>query len=140
MARKKPRLRKFEYQWRWMTSITKNPNHHEYHNYGGQGIECYWPLGEYQDFERWVLERLGDRPPGHVLGRIDKTGHFEPGNLEWQQPRVRSRNCKQNILASYRRKRQSLAAWSEELNIPYWTLRRRYSRGQQIKDIIKEFQ
>lgn len=136
---KKHKLRLFEYQWRWMTSVTKNPNHPEYPNNGGQGIDCYWNLGEYQDFERWILERLGPRPPNLVLGRIDKTRHFEPGNLEWQQPRVRSRTCRQNVTATYGRKRQSLAAWSEELDIPYWTLRRRYSQGHQIKDIVKEF-
>lgn len=137
---KKPKLRLFEYQWRWMTSVTKNPNHPEYHKYGAQGIDCHWRQGEYKDFERWVLERLGAKPPNLVLGRIDKTGNFEPGNLEWQQPRVRARTCRQNVTATYGRKRQSLAAWSEELDIPYWTLRRRYSRGHQIKDIIKEFQ
>lgn len=139
MARKQ-RIRQFEYQWRWMTSVTKNPNHPEYPKHGGQGIECYWRLGEYHDFERWILERLGPKPQGLVLGRRDKTQHFEPGNLEWQQPRTRSRTNRQNVMASYRRRRQSLAAWSDELDIPYHTLRRRYSQGHQIKDIIKEFQ
>lgn len=132
---------KYYYQWRWMIAVTYNPNHPNYYKYGGAGVQCHWHKGEYRLFERWLLDTLGHRPSQkHLLGRKDKFGDFAPGNLHWELPVERGRNNpKQNVYATYNRKKKSLAEWAEELGIPYYSLRRRIAKGYTIKDIVEEF-
>jgi hypothetical protein len=101
----------------------------------------YWnDKHDYENFLNWVMKKLGPKPAGTVLGRKDKTGNFEPGNLHWETPVSRSRNCpRQNINATYRRKTQSIAQWAEELAIPYYTVRRKYQQGWTIKEIVHAY-
>jgi hypothetical protein len=140
MANKLP---PYFYQYRFMKDATQNPRHPDYPKYGALGITCAWGSRQYKDFYRWLITTLGERPgPGnqYVLGRKDKRGNFEPGNLEWQTILKRSRtNHKQNVYATYRRQTKTLIQWSEDLNIPYHTFRRRYALGFDIKEIVKEF-
>lgn len=128
-------------QWRWMIAVTQNPNHPSYYKHGAVGVQCHWRKGEYRDFERWLIKNLGHRPsPKHLLGRLDKFGDFAPGNLHWEVAKERGRNNpKQNVYIAYGRKKKSLAAWAEELGIPYYSLRRRIAKGLSLKEIIKEF-
>jgi len=132
---------KYYSRYRFMRAVTTCPNHPDYHLYGAQGIECYWPARQYYEFERWLLTTLGPPPSSkHVLGRKDKSGNFEPRNLEWQEPVLRSRNkTRQNVYATYRRQRKALSQWAEELAIPYHTFRRRIAQGKTISEIKKEF-
>lgn len=133
------KIRKFEYQWRWIRQICTNPNHPKYPIYGGAGIECYWGKKEYPEFENFILNKLGPRPVGAVLGRKDKFGDFAPKNLYWESPKQRSNNNpRQNTIVAYQRRRQTISRWSEELRIPYYMIRRRLANGMPLKDIIKE--
>jgi hypothetical protein len=124
-----------------MKTVCHNENYPSYKNYGGSGITMYWDgKYDYEDFLNWVMKKLGPKPDGTVLGRKDKTGNFEPGNLHWETPLRRGRNSPgQNIRATYRRKTQSLAQWAEDLNISYYTLRRRYKEGWTIKEIVHTY-
>jgi len=124
-----------------MRQVTQNPRHPQYDIFGGMGIQCHWPANSYQEFETWLINTLGHRPSlDHVLSRLDKFKDFAPGNLAWQ---IKKQSCRahtrQNIYANYKNKKKSLAQWAEDLNIPYWTLRRRYSQGYTIREIVKEF-
>lgn len=133
----------YYYQYRHMRQITNNPSHPQYHMYGGQGITCYWKLRQYNEFYEWLIATLGERPgPGSewVLGRKDKSGNWTPGNIEWQNIETRSRTkVRQNVYATYRRKRQALSKWADDLGVPYYTFRRRIVNGKTIGEIIKEF-
>ena len=130
-------------QYRFMQGSCNNPCYPQYAKYGGQGITCAWGQRQYKEFYSWLVNTLGERPgPSNewVLGRKDKTGNWEPKNMEWQTIKVRSRtNFRQNIYATYRRKSQSLSKWAEDLDIPYYTFRRRYSEGWTIQEIVKEY-
>ena len=128
-------------RYNWMRQVCHNPNHPEYYNYGAKGIECHWGPGKYREFESWLLNTLGPRPsPEHCLNRKDKEKDYCPKNLEWALPKRRSRcNTCQNIFVKYRNRSQTMAAWAEELEIPYHTFRRRIVRGIPVKDIVKEF-
>jgi hypothetical protein len=124
--------------WRWMKTLCLNPNCDQYALNGALGVTCHWSgKFDFDDFYNWIMRKLGPRPEGQVLGRKDKTGNFEPGNLQWETPQARSRHMRDNVMATYGRKTQTLAQWSEELNIPYYCLRRRYSQGMSIKEIRK---
>ena len=131
------------YQYRYMTDVSHNPNHPLYYKYGGQGITCAWAQGQYKEFYNWLIKTLGERPgtkDEYVLGRKDKRGNWEPGNLEWQTIIKRSRtNHKQNIYITYRRQTKTLVQLAEDLGIPYYTFRRRVSQGLTMPQIVKEF-
>lgn len=131
---------KYYKRWTWTRQITQCENHPEYPSYGGRGIELHF--SDYWEYEAYIDKKLGPQPSAdYQLGRIDKTKHFAPGNLVWQLPIERSNsNTRQNIKAKYKNRSQTLANWSRELGIPFWTLRRRIARGIPIKDIIKDFQ
>jgi hypothetical protein len=126
-----------------MQGSCNNPCYPQYANYGGQGITCAWGKRQYKEFYSWLVNTLGHRPgPSNewVLGRVDKSGNWEPKNIEWQTIKVRSRTkIRQNVYATYQRKRQALTKWADDLDIPYHTLRRRYSEGWTIKEIVKEY-
>ena len=133
----------YYFQYRYMRESTQNPSHPDYPKYGGKGITCAWGLRQYQEFYSWLITALGPRPGSskqYNLGRIDKTGNWEPGNIEWQTVIRRSRtNHSQVIYLTYKRKTQSLSDWAEQLGIPYYTFRRRVIQGLTIKEIVKEF-
>ena len=133
----------YYYQYRYMRESTQNPSNPDYPKYGAKGITCAWGPRQYKEFYQWLITNLGERPGprnDYNLGRIDKTGNWEPGNIEWQTITRRSRtNHTQVVYVSYKRKKQSLSDWAEELGIPYYTLRRRVAEGISIKDIVKEF-
>ena len=133
----------YYYQYRYMRESTQNPRHPYYHKYGGQGITCAWGPRQYKEFYSWLINSLGERPGPrneYNLGRKDKTGNWEPGNIEWQTIVRRSRtNHTQVVYMTYKRKKQSLSDWAEELTIPYYTFRRRVAEGMTISEIVKEF-
>jgi hypothetical protein len=73
-----------------MKSRCENSEHRYYNLFGGSGVEMRWE--SFDDFKRWVVSKLGVRTPGTKLVRLDRYGHFEPGNLRWssQEPIGRS--------------------------------------------------
>lgn len=128
-------------KYRWMVDVTQNPNHPDYALYGAKGIDCHWGVGDYKAFYSWLIGTLGHQPtPNHQLSRKDKFKGWHPGNLEWMLPKQRSRShTKQNIFVKYKNKSQSMSQWADDLDIPFYTFRRRIAKGIPIKDIVKEF-
>jgi hypothetical protein len=128
-------------RYNWIRSVCENPNHPDYHKYGGRGIGCHWGPGSYHEFAHWIETSLGPRPSlEHCLSRKDKEKDYCPKNLEWALPKQRSRgNTQQNVYVRYQNKSKPMAQWSDDLGIPYHSLRRRIALGMPLKDIVKEF-
>ena len=71
-------------RWAGIKQRTGNPNHDNYHNYGGRGITFHEPWAkDFATFKAWLDENLGPCPEGFSLDRIDNDGNYEPGNLRW---------------------------------------------------------
>lgn len=77
------RSRQPEYfAWQDMRYACTNPQNQRYPVYGAKGITVceQWD----SSFEAFLAD-LGPRPsPKHRLVRLDKSGNFEPGNVEWR--------------------------------------------------------
>ena len=71
--------------WASAKNRCTNPNFAQYSDYGGRGIECRITVEE-------LVEEIGERPEGKTLDRIDKNGHYEPGNIQWATPKQQAKN------------------------------------------------
>jgi hypothetical protein len=110
-----------------------NPNNPNWSNYGGRGITV---CEEWQNsFETFCLD-IGKRPPGNSLERIDNDGSYCKENCVWAKATRQARNKRNNRLLSFNGKTQSLAEWSEELAIPYFTLHARLRRGWSVEQTL----
>lgn len=61
-----------------------NPNHHEFHNYGGKGVTmCEEWLGKdgFINFYNWAITH--GYKEGLSIDRIDENGNYEPTNCQW---------------------------------------------------------
>lgn len=113
--------------WLGMKQRCSNPNHKDYHRYGGRGISVC-PRWE-KDFAAFLSD-VGERPSSkHSLDRIDRDGNYEPGNVRWATPTEQARNKAACIILSIDGETKPLAQWAEELNIPHRTLVSRHAKG-----------
>lgn len=82
-----------------------NPEHHDFHNYGGRGLRCWWydqyGVGAVKKkdkavWRRKMLEYLvqleGHDVRGHELDRIDNSRGYEPGNLRFVRRKTNANN------------------------------------------------
>lgn len=114
--------------WVEMRNRCYNPKFKYFADYGGRGIsvaaEWVGPLG-YQRF----LTHVGRRPSNrHSLDRIDNNGNYAPGNVRWATKKEQARNRRSNVLMTLDGTTKSMAAWSEELEMPYAALNQRFGK------------
>jgi len=70
--------------WRGMVDRCHIGRSDRWYRYGERGIEVYKPWRhDLATFVREVEARIGPRPPGRTLDRIDNDGNYEPGNVKW---------------------------------------------------------
>lgn len=98
----------------WMTWIgirsrCHNPRATGYKHWGGRGITI---CDRWRDFTTFIAD-VGERPsPDHSLDRIDKDGHYEPGNVRWATHEEQANNRRDNLMVHYRGTEMTLRrAW-----------------------------
>lgn len=109
----------FEYRvWTGMISRCNNPRATGFKYYGGRGISVC---------DRWrisfdaFLKDMGPAPSvKHSIERKDVNGSYEPRNCLWLEKNRQARNTRRTKNIAFQGREQSLAAWCEELGLPYW--------------------
>ncbi len=66
--------------WAKIKQRCYNPNCKEYPWYGAKGVGMYRPWRT--SFAAFLAD-MGPKPAGHVVGRIDHTKNYQPGNCRW---------------------------------------------------------
>ncbi len=112
--------------WAEMIRRCTNPNFIAFKHYGGRGIKV---CERWQSFENFLAD-MGEPPTEkHELDRYpNKDGDYEPDNCRWATKSENMRNTNRNHLVTYQGRTQCLAAWSEELGIPWGRLRDRLGK------------
>lgn len=120
---RKGRYTKVYRAWADMVKRCTYAKHVVWRHYGGRGIKV---CDRWRTFTNFLAD-MGEPPTEkHELDRHpDKDGNYEPGNCRWATRSENMRNTNRNHLVTFKGKTQCLAAWAEELNLPYTRLRDR---------------
>ena len=51
----------------------------------------------YENFKKWILENIGERPEKYTLDRINNNGNYEPGNVRWATWETQANNRRETI-------------------------------------------
>lgn len=90
MPARKGRTREYN-SYRAMHGRCRDPNNVSWKRYGGRGIKVCDEWTGRGGFDRF-LAYMGPRPPGMSIDRIDKDGHYEPGNVRWADKYLQARD------------------------------------------------
>ena len=81
--------------WRDMRQRCYNPNHKNYHHYGGRGIKV---CARWMDSFWAFIQNMGRRPhPKLTIERINNNGDYEVGNCRWDTRSAQNRNKRHRI-------------------------------------------
>lgn len=115
--------------WKSMIQRCTNPNNPRWASYGGRGITVCVAWQTFENFRR----DMGDPPAGASIDRIDNDRGYEPGNCEWSTGQDQNRNKRSNRQITYQGRTQPLAAWCEDLGLPYFTVHSRLRHGWSVE-------
>jgi hypothetical protein len=116
--------------YRNMQQRCHNEKYNCSHRYKGRGIEC-----RFESFDHFY-EVMGERPMGMSLERIDNDGHYEPGNVKWDTPKMQARNRSTNVSIEYQGETITAPALSDLFGIPAWKITDRIKKGWPVERVI----
>lgn len=100
--------------WSTMKARCSNPNHKDFHNYGGRGISvCH----RWRKFENFISD-MGFRPSvKHTLERRDNNKDYCPSNCRWATQKEQQNHRRNNHLITRAGRTQTLQQWADELGM-----------------------
>jgi len=112
--------------WVQMRYRCGNPNHREFHYYGGRGITvCEAWEASFSVF----LHDMGSRPSSdHSLERINNFHGYNPSNCKWALRREQANNKRNNHKITCNGETLTLAQWSRRTGVPPHTILSRIDR------------
>lgn len=102
--------------WRSVLQRCEDPNSNRYDMYAGRGITV---CERWHKFENFFAD-MGQAPDvNHSIERIDNNKGYSPDNCRWATAKEQARNRRTTLLISIGNTQQSLAAWTEQYQMPY---------------------
>lgn len=120
--------------WQGIKSRINDPNDINYPHYGARGIRIC------QRWERSFANFLKDMgmPPTnlHSIERLDNEKGYFPKNCAWIPRSEQNRNKRNSRMVEFNGVKKCIAAWAEELGLPYITLHSRLTRGVPVEKAL----
>lgn len=107
--------------WRSMIQRCTNPKVRGYQDYGGRGIKV---CARWKSFINFLAD-MGEKPPKRSIERRRNNEGYNPGNCFWGTASQQARNRRDRKLYRARGKSQTVAAWAEEVGLPFHVLQMR---------------
>lgn len=120
--------------WHNMKQRCENPNHRQFHVYGGRGIQV---CARWASFENFLAD-MGPRPsPDHSIDRYpDQNGNYCPENCRWATQKQQTRNMRRNVNITYRGVTRCATDWAILLGLDPSTIIRRHRLRWSVPDIL----
>jgi hypothetical protein len=119
-----------------MVKVCSCPTTSGYVFYGAQGVTVCNRWLEYDGFSNFLSD-MGEKPPGRVLSRRDKSIGYTPENTYWTTLRETSRNKVGNTFYTIGGVTKCLVDWAADYNIPKSTLHYRVvTKGMTMRDAL----
>lgn len=111
-----------------MIQRCNNPKMQDYNRYGGRGIKvCDEWVKNPQSFYDWAYSH--GYTDELTLDRIDVNGGYCPENCRWATWEVQNANRRNNHYVEYKGRKLTIAQWSRELDVGYFTIYKAIERG-----------
>jgi hypothetical protein len=118
-----------------MRNRCNNPNHKDFKDYGGRGIEV---CQEWNDISAFLLFRDWAISQGYKDGlsidRRENDKGYSPDNCRWVTVKEQNNNKRNNHLITYSGETKTLAQWATDRNIPRDILYSRIKLGWSLED------
>jgi hypothetical protein len=118
--------------WASMLGRCRNPNYHQFADYGGRGIRVCERWKSYKNF----AADMGPRPPGMTLDRISNDGNYEPGNCRWATRREQQRNRRKAVYVTIDGQRYRAIELSDMSGLKTDTIVERANRGLSYDEVM----
>ena len=118
--------------WRSMRQRCRDKNCKKYKIYGARGIKVCEEWDSFSNFYDWAMSEGYDEtaPRGvYTIDRIDPNGDYEPGNCRLVDMKSQANNTRSNKKIEYMGEIKTLSEWSDCVDIPYETIKRRLAYG-----------
>lgn len=104
--------------WRNMKRRCYNPNHRDYHRYGGRGIKvCDEWQYSFLPFYEWSLSHGIEL--GLTIERIDNNADYSPENCVWATCKKQGNNRSTNVFVEFNGERKTVQQWADSVGITH---------------------
>lgn len=122
--------------WIGMGRRCEDPAIHNYHNYGGRGINvCDEWKNDFKSFYDWCI-RNGWRKGLQVDRYPNNNGNYSPTNCRIATQTENANNTRANVVYEVNGQKNTLSQLSDLYKINYESLRSRLRRGEFIEDAL----
>lgn len=121
-------------RWRAMLDRVQNPNHGEFGNYGGRGIQV---CDRWHSFIAFRADMGNTFQEELTLERVDVNGNYEPANCRWATSREQNINRRNNHKVTFQGQTMTVQEWGEKLGIKPNTIVTRLRRGWPIERALR---
>lgn len=109
----------FYHSWWSMMQRCNNPKHHNYHRYGGRGINVCDEWKDLATFVAWAHATYPDSGEKFTVDRIDNDKGYSPNNCRWATSKVQANNRKKTAQATINGETRSISEWCEIYHMPH---------------------
>lgn len=113
--------------WKNMNQRCSNPNHPNYHRYGGRGVSvCYEWIHNPKMFYDWSI--TNGYKDNLTIDRMNNDGNYSPENCRWTTQIEQGRNKSSNHLITHDGITKCISEWAEQYGLKIHTLIQRVVR------------